>query len=272
MAAIRKAKQNSLPIILQPHGTYLNYNTHQLAKSVFDLLFGQLITTYTNHFVAISELEKQDLINQGIDPQKISVSPNGITLSSTKSANLKLPSNYLLYLGRLDGMKGLEWLITSFSVLRQFKPGLKLVIAGTGNPVYINSLKGLAQEKQVKKHITWFGHASPDQKQTLLKNARLTLYLSSKEAFGLVPLESILTGTPVIISDHVGSAPWVKRSKAGIIVSSNDQTTLVSLVEDLLDHPMGQSRLKQAKTYLASRLAWPRIAQQMENLYFKFLK
>ncbi len=114
--------------------------------------------------------------------------------------------NYMLYIGRLHPKKGIENLINAVSMNNDFlRSDTILKIAGKGRPDYEKRLHALVATLNLGDKIEWVGQVEGSEKEQLLANAFWTIMPSHTENFGLVVLESLAQGTPVIASK---GSPW----------------------------------------------------------------
>ncbi|MBK6621220.1 MAG: glycosyltransferase [Saprospirales bacterium] len=115
-------------------------------------------------------------------------------------------------MGRIDPVKGLEWLFRS---LPRLSFPLQLEIVGDGQKDYLQSLKTLASQLEIEKRISWAGWLSEGPKFDKIRSADLIVLLSRHENFANVVLESLAVGTPVLLSDQVGLSDYVLENDLG---------------------------------------------------------
>ena len=165
-----------------------------------------------------SEMERDQILVQFTVPKgKVGVIPNGVdiasyaipaarTLLETK-LGIKPGTTPFLYLGRLSKEKALEFLVVVWEkVIRQRKDSV-LVIAG-GNEInkeYIELLQGLVRSSWFSKSVLFPGSVSGGLKNALLQHSCCLLLPSHRESFGIVVLEALASGTPVLASE---GTPW----------------------------------------------------------------
>ncbi|NJN86947.1 MAG: glycosyltransferase family 4 protein [Leptolyngbyaceae cyanobacterium SL_7_1] len=170
--------------------------------------------------IAVSHHTKQDWVAVGCRDRSIDVVHNGVDLEVFKPAGERsqlcsqwqLPPNSFIisYIGRLDKVKGLETLISAFSLLLKEKPALRLFIAG--NPLlqkqaYRTELEALARTLAIESQVTFLGHVADPI--ALYQLSDLTVLPSTwAEPLGRTLLESMACGTPVVAS-RTGGIPEV---------------------------------------------------------------
>ncbi|MBK0378188.1 XrtY-associated glycosyltransferase XYAG1 [Mucilaginibacter segetis] len=212
------------PVLLSPRGTLSPYsftNRNIKSKKLIHRFLGKILlkrchihTTSGREYEAVQKL---------VSPLSINTIPNFVKL---EDVNIKENSESdpsilkLLYLSRIEEKKGLDLLIKA---LRLINVPYHLTIAGDGNPDYINKLQNEAKILRVNEHITWAGFVDTD-KFKLLQQQDLLVLPSHDENFGNVVIESLSTGTAVLISENVGLAKYIKKNKFGWICQSNPQS------------------------------------------------
>ncbi|SER31316.1 XrtY-associated glycosyltransferase XYAG1 [Pedobacter rhizosphaerae] len=217
------AKWHNLPVIVSPRGMLSNHTlTHgsfTLKIIIHRLLGKKLLNGCTLH--ATSEKEKEDILSV-MAHQNIIIIPNVIHLPKTVNApQIDTHSIFrLVFLSRVNPIKGLDLLFESLALLQI---NWTLTIAGSGDFEYLETLKRLAERLNIDKKITWLGQVDNQQKFDILRKNDLTVLLSQSESFANVVIESLSVGTPVLISDQVGLADYVKRENLGWICSLNAQ-------------------------------------------------
>lgn len=237
-----------MPLIISPRGMITNYTLSYRNIKIKWLLhttFGKyLLKNAVLHATSNQEAEN---IKQHVPACKISVIPNLLTINaentSAATAVLKHPANLrkntpvlhrkqkilnLLFLSRIDPKKGLEVLLVALSKVRFH---WALTIAGSGTETYVEILRQQAAALKISGKIKWIGQVSNELKYQLLSTKDLLVLPSSNENFGNVVLESLLVGTPVLISDTVGLAYYVSKSDLGWICAPDSDKLAKALVE-----------------------------------------
>lgn len=175
-----------------------------------------------------------------VDEKKISVIPNGISLeefdkidcidASSGKGTLEKGS-FLLYIGRLDSLKGIQYLIKAFQRIRKKNNGLKLVIAGRGE--FEPYLRRIASGTN---GILFVGHVySTVTKRLLYENCLAVVLPSIYETFPMVVLEAMACGKPVIATNVGGIPLLVRNGENGFLVEPKDVGALESSIRILLE-------------------------------------
>jgi glycosyltransferase involved in cell wall biosynthesis len=225
-----------------------------------------LLVAHATRIIAISNKTKEDLIEiLHVDPNKIDVIYHGYTPRPTEYHGLHLPSNYILYVGERRGYKNFDRLLDAFSTLISTHDDLKLVCAGKQlKKNEIKKIKTLGLTGRVLCQ-----HANDLQLEQLYHEARLFIYPSLYEGFGLPILESYANDCPVVLSSascfpeiagdageyfDPTSADDMATAMAHILDDNNRSDTIVAL---------GHKQLK--------RYSWKESARLTEITYRKTL-
>ncbi|MEO0068493.1 MAG: glycosyltransferase family 4 protein [candidate division WOR-3 bacterium] len=201
--------------------------------------------------------------------------PNGVDLTRFRTNPhpahcLEKDKPYILYVGRLDWRKGVLVLIRSLPFILKSHPEATLVVVGTG-PLE-SKAKRLCIRLGIEKSVIFTGYVPPEELPGYYSGC--TLYVSpalSGEAMGIVLLEAMASGKPVIASAISGYNEVVTDRETAILVPPGDAQRLAEAINQLLDSPELCQHLIQKGLRHVTRFAWPVIAQDIEALYEKAL-
>ncbi len=273
------ARKFNVPYIVQAHGSAFQKIGKEHMKIAFDKLIGNKILANSIKLIAVSnsEIKQYKLLNQ--DSSKIVKIPNGINteILIDQKGNEQfrkkycIPENYkiILYLGRLDKRKGIDFLISAFYKVKQFRDDVVLVIAGTKNR-YFHVLYTQIQYLNINADVRFTGNLSEKEKINAYLAADILVYPSTFEIFGLVPFEAILCNTPVIVTDDCGCGDIINEAEAGLLVKYGDIDDLREKILYLLSNPeKGEIFVKNGKNYIRNNLNYCILGKQLEKLYFE---
>jgi glycosyltransferase involved in cell wall biosynthesis len=220
------------------HGNYLNAlryrcfrNSYFLSAlygaSIFASRYKGLLENMTA-FICPTEFSKDKLLEVGVAEDRIFIKPHFIDASRVEPRPGQ--GDYVLYLGRLSGEKGLWTLIRAFEQL----PELKLKIAGTG-PIE-SALKLYVKEKGLK-NVEFLGFRQGQEKWKVLSDSLFIVVPSEwYETFCIVVLEGYAAGKPVIGSD-LGGLPYViENGKSGLLFEPGCVEGLLEMIIHLVNH------------------------------------
>jgi glycosyltransferase involved in cell wall biosynthesis len=191
----------------------------------------QIITT--------SNYSKKNLIKILGSDKAISYVYQSFNFHKTSSSNYKTPKNYLLHIGSFEKRKDLITLLKAFKIVDD--PNLKLVLAGAqiinGNSEVLDEIETFIIQNKFKDKVILAGYVSQDEASILYKNARIYVFPSLDEGFGIPLLEALSFSVPVICSDidvfrEIGN-DYVKYFKAGDSISLSKKIVSVLKAENL---------------------------------------
>ncbi len=228
--------------------------------------------------IAISEATKRDIVaHLNIPVDKVHVVYAGVaphyrpvtdiaTLRQTLSALRLTPNAYLLHVGTLEPRKNLRRLVEAYALLvkEALAPVPDLVLAGAGGWNYqeiLALIKGLGLQERVR----CIGRVPAEVLPALYSGARVFVYPSLYEGFGLPPLEAMACGTPVITS-NTSSLPEVVGD-AGVMVPPTDIAALAQAMAMLLCDPERCQILREAGLQRAAQFSWKRAAHELLGIY-----
>jgi glycosyltransferase involved in cell wall biosynthesis len=178
--------------------------------------------------LVVSEYMQRMLLKQGIASVCI---PNATVLPEPVALNPK--SLTLLYAGRLERLKGVQYLLEALPVVRREIPGVRLVVAGTGT--YTEALQACAQTLGVADVVEWVGHVDQRVLYDLYAQSAVVVVPSIwPEPFGKVGIEAMGVGRPVVASDVGGIREWLLNGVTGYVVPPCDAGALSEKIIDLL--------------------------------------
>jgi 1,4-alpha-glucan branching enzyme len=148
-------------------------------------------------------------------------------------------------------------------------PDVKFVIAGKG-PM-MEEWKNKAQRLGYGDKVLFAGFVSDEDRNRLLRNAAVTVFPSLYEPFGIVALEAMTAGSPVVVSDVGGLADVVEHGQNGLKMYAGDARSLATQVNVLLDDPVWAQHLAEAGRQSVKQYDWSRIAQQTITVYQRVL-
>ena len=239
------------------------------------------IAAGADRIVASNLVERADLVwHVGADPGRVRVIPCGVDVElfrprprAAARARLGLDAEHvLLFVGRLTPIKGLETLLRALAVLRS--DGLAaarvalLVVGGTkGDSDDGAHLRHLAQDLGVAAWVDFRGPQPQDALPDYYAAADLCLMPSRYESFGMVALEAMACGVPVIASRAGGLAVTVQDGTTGRLVPEGDVAALAQSVAGLLADDAGRRALGARAVEWARRFAWPSVGRSLAELY-----
>jgi len=222
--------------------------------------------------IATNRAEVKRLINYWkIPKEKVVHIPNGVDTEFFKPLPyIEKSSDVVLYVGNLVKGKGLAILLKAFARCKQEIKHLKLWIVGDG---YLRPrLELLAQKLGISKDVTFFGRFTHNELRIIYNLATVTILPSEKESFGLVLVESMACGTPVVSTVTEGSIEIVKDKVNGLLVRQYDEEAISEAICKIIsDRSLRQIMGENARRYAVECFSWGKIKKRLDTLYRSLL-
>ncbi len=237
------ARMTRLPFVFTVH------NLLPPMHPVHSFLFRQ-IAPLASRILAVSPAVAHSLTAQGVSSGKIVVVPNGVDLvrfetendrAATRSA-LGVQDEALLVLavGRLSREKGFDVLVKAFAAVRREFPNARLVLVGTGDEE--EPLRSLAASLSISVHFTGYvAEAVP-----LMQAADILVVPSRQEGQGIVALEAMAAGVPVVASRVGGLVDTITEGVTGLLVPPEDSDALAGTLISLWADPLRRAAIARA--------------------------
>jgi glycosyltransferase involved in cell wall biosynthesis len=279
-AAASKAEELDIPLVFTFHTQYREY-THYFPlpqEAIQDFIKNTVKTWLIDfmhkcqHIVIPSESMKEILTRDYGLMGPYTVVPTGIDLEPYQSADgkeLRASKNWqddkvVISTGRLAPEKNWDTLLRAAKKVHQDHPDLRLVIIGHGPEE--DGLKSLAAELGISERVTFTGKLPFSDVTTYLKAADLFGFASVTETQGLVTMEAIAAGLPVVAVDASGTRDIVDSGVQGFLVP-NDADALAASMKKLMDSPEMMRRFSIQALEKAKALDVRKMAKKLVNVY-----
>lgn len=206
-------------------------------------------------------------------PDEYDIIPNGIQVDDFADAkpfpHLQDGKVNLLWVGRLEKRKGLKYLLSAYSKLKWDWPDLRLIIVGPGKPD-ADSYRIIGE--RALNDVVFVGDVSDEDKARYYKSA--DIYCSpatGKESFGIVLLEAMAAGKPVVASNIEGYASVITHGHEGLLVPPKKDEQLANAIGALLKDPALRARLGANGRETVEEYRWERVAERVMDHYKSFL-
>ena len=171
----------------------------------------------------------------------------------------------ILFVGRMEPRKGLIHLLRAFRKLQRDGVRARLLLVGTGPGE--REARRYVLTRQLE-NVEFLGRVPEGQKAQLFKTA--DIYVSpatGRESFGIVLLEAMSAGAPIICSDIHGYRGVVRRDRDGLLVEPGNADALAASIRRLIDDPQLRAQLSRAGEERAQLFTWERVGQAVEEYY-----
>jgi D-inositol-3-phosphate glycosyltransferase len=224
-----------------------------------------------HRIVVTTDTEKEELVQYyGAIPDKVSVVPCGVNMELFQPAdrlmarkNLGLTGKkILLFVGRIDPLKGIEQLLRATAYLGNIN-GLRLIVIGgdEDSQYEIGRLQRLAGELGMQDAVDFKGLVKHDELPDYYSAADACIVPSYYESFGLVALEALACGTPVVATDVGDLKNIIRQGENGYIIADNNPRELARKINLLLSGRSDDGESALAIRASVSRYGWPNIAK-----------
>ncbi|WP_071189554.1 glycosyltransferase family 1 protein [Trichormus sp. NMC-1] len=188
-------------------------------------------------------------------------------------------SKVILYVGRFDPRKGIETLVRAVRESEFYgSKDLKLIIGGGSTPGNSDGrerdrIEGIVNELGMSECTIFAGRLSPEILPNYYAAADVCVIPSHYEPFGLVAVEAMASGTPVIASDVGGLQFTVVNENTGLLVPPQDVAAFSNAIDRILSNPEWRTQLGQAgNRRVMSKFSWDGVAMQLDELYTQLLQ
>lgn len=229
------------------------------------------VLKYIHAFTAVSDAAAEHVLSLANVP--INIIPNGINLKKyqhKRHENQDNSKKTILYIGRLEKRKGINYLLKAFEQLQQHHPDVQLDIVGTGPDE--QKLRDEVEELELK-HVRFLGYLDDSDKIRCLQQADLFCSPARYgESFGIVLLEAMAAGVPLVAGDNPGYVSVMKgRGTLSIVDPKNTNEFARKLELFLTDEELRKIWRKWAKEYVQA-FDYKRVIDTYEVLYERTLK
>ncbi len=275
------ARRYGVPYVVDAHGSTPRMAGGRrgfkwMLKWLFDVIFGYKLLRDASRVIAQTEVGVSEYKKLGVNKGKIVLISPPFDIKDfsqlpspglfRQKYNVK-EKRIVLFLGRIHWIKGLDFLVESFSELAQSKSDAILVIVGPDDG-YKSTLDKLIEDLDLSDRVLFTGFLGGEEKLSALVDADLLVQTSVYEQGAWAPFEAILCNTPIIVSSNSGAGEDVKRIDAGYLVEYGNKNELRDVMQYVLDNPSeAQKKTQKAKRYIKSKLSLDKGIEKYEELY-----
>jgi len=233
----------------------------------------ELLARDCHRIIATTKKEKEYLVqNYSASPERISVIPCGVNLNLFQPADKKTAKQQLgfdedkviLFVGRIEPLKGIDQLLRAIPYLEN-SHRLRLVVVGGGeyDQHEMKRLRKLSQSLHMENSVTFSGLIKHEELNHFYNAADVCVIPSYYESFGLVALESLACGTPVVTTNVGDLQSIVQQGETGYVVMDNTPSALASKIGLLLSKPGSDAKYTSSIRASVTRFSWSNIAHEI---------
>lgn len=263
------AKKKNYPVLITTHGMlepWVIRKNYWIKKLPALLLYQKKALKMANSLVATAESERKNLLIANYNPI-VELVPNGVIMDDISLKYSWEPNKIILFLALLRPNKGADLLIKAVKKLENELTGYRVIIAGTGENGYVNSLKELVHNLNLEGIVSFPGGIYGNEKWDLYQKADVFVLPTLNENFGIVIAESLASGTPVITTK---GAPWpeLEEWKCGWWVE-RDVSSFVRALEEFLKLPVEkwEQMGRKGRKLIEEKYSSEKVAKELMMLY-----
>jgi len=255
-----------MPLVVTAHS---DRGGESVSKRLFDWAVPPLTLRRAHRVIALTAVEAQNLERLGVEPGRIRIIPNGVDLGEFENMPVQRGSDSditILFVGRCyPRQKGLEYLVKAIQLLpSRHKVHLKIVGEDWGG---LQNLRALARSLAVEEQVTFTGPLPRCEVIRAYGSADIFVLPSLFEPFGIVLLEAMAAGLPVVASRVGGIPNVVLDATTGLLVPPGDSRALAQALEQLIFDPLLRRRMGDAGRLKAAAYSWDLLLPRILKVY-----
>jgi glycosyltransferase involved in cell wall biosynthesis len=230
----------------------------------FEMFWRKLVTRKVDKVIVPSNYLKEESIRNGIPSEKIEVAPH-FTDKNPKREYIEPEANTILFIGRMDPLKGIRELVNALSLIKERPWKAYIIGTGDGFEKYIK----MSQDLGIGEKIIFLKNLDYEAIDEYYQRASMVVFPSMcAESFGLVGIEAMSFGRPVIAFDVGGPREWLVDGETGFLVKRGDIKGLADRILQLLEdeqlaRKMGRKGLERVEKYYRKEIH----IRQLLNVY-----
>ncbi len=268
-----------IPYVLSCHGefSYEKQNWRQIfLRKLFDKFIGERIVNNAAKLIALTPFEQAQYLNGGVEKNKIAVVPNGV--SSAEFSDMPFVGSFkklfkigdekvVLYIGRINKYKGIDFLVKAFALVCKIRTDVRLVIAGPDDG-FLRTLEQMIAELDLGSRVLFTGSLNRRQVAAAYNDCTLVVYPSVQEGFPIVPLEAGNVGKPVIVTD-IPAMNYVLKGEFGLTVPYGNVIQLKTSIETILNNlELSKKFAENGRRFVRQNYSWETVGKRIEDLYY----
>jgi len=238
----------------------------------------RLVIGCSDAVCASNSVEAQQLIDlYGADPSRIEIVPPGVDHAffapgDRRGARWALglgPEPVLLFVGRIQPLKGLDVAVAALGAMRSRNATLVVVggPSGTEGEAELARIKAMIHHLGLEQRVRFVPPQPHHMLSTYYRAADVCVVPSRSESFGLVAAEASACGTPVVATAVGGLTTLVDDGVSGILMPDREPANWAVVLDDLLDHPLRLVAMSVAAAERGRRYTWSTTAARLRRVY-----
>lgn len=277
------ARKFGKPYIISPRGNLMRspLTSHWLKKYLYIALIEKRNLRHAAAIHFTVPAEKEDYIAAGFPMKHAIVLPNGIDPrkftheyvrgSFRERYRIGKEKRLVVFLGRLNWMKGFDTLIPAFAEVVKKAPDTVLAIVGGDEREYKKNIQSLIAEFRLEEKVVFAGMLRGAEKYAALRDGNLFVLPSYSENFGMAAIEAMHAGLPVVVTEGVGIAEDIKEAGAGLVVKKELHALAEAICSVLNDANSGKEMGRRGKALVEQKFYESRIGERFLAEYNKLI-
>jgi glycosyltransferase involved in cell wall biosynthesis len=238
-------------------------------KGFFGRSVERSVSRLPDRIISVSESTRRKLIDLGARPDVITTIPNGVDLSEASKVKPSEQKADILFAGRLAKDKNADILLKSIKLVQAEMPDINCCIVGEGPEE--QRLKELSKELAISKNVRFLGYMKAHEEViALIKSAKVYAMPSTREGFGIIYLEAMACGVPVIgvySKDSECVSELITDGMNGFLLKELDERVLADRILLLLKDEKMRYEMGLKGKEIAQAYSWDKLAERTEKLY-----
>ena len=279
------ARKYGIPYVIDAHGSTLriarNRGVKWLLQRLYDMLWGYRLLRGASKVIAETEVGIKEYKDLGVPGEKIVLLEPAFAIEEYSKLppwgrfrdKYKIKDRHIvMFFGRINWIKGVDFLTESFSELLQLKEDVILVFVGPDDG-YKSQLEQIISTLNIADKVLFTGFLSGDDKLSALVDADVVIQTSRHEQGAWAPFEAILCGTPIIVTEHTGAGEDVKEIDAGYLAEFGNKKALAQLIVRVLEDPAeARAKAQRAAQYLREHRSLDNMVTDYEKVYLQCIE
>lgn len=269
----REARRLNKPYAICPAGALPIFGRSRLLKQAYNVWIGRDLVRLAQAHIAIASNEIEQFANYGVTSDRITIIPNGVNPGDYHNQDMESfrrrtgfgTAPYILFLGRLNPVKGPDLILKAFDRIASIPGDWHLVFAGPDGGMEA-SLKSMAARMGLNERTHFIGYVDGAVKAAAYHGASLVAIPSRQEAMSIVVLEAGICGKPVLMTDQCGF-PALSEVGGGRIVAATEDGLADGLREMIHDAEVTRAMGERLRRHVERQYTWEGVAQKYLTLF-----
>lgn len=261
------AKLTGTPIVAVQHEFFnlTSYQAYDPVTATLLLLVQNILRIGTYHSVITpTTYVARKLADYGVDSSQIVVIPNGVEADKYHLPDVDRDPTSLITVGRLTKRKGQDKILNAFKKVQEQVPAAHLHILGKG-PLR-EELVEISEELDISDVVTFHGYVNNERKVELMNEAGLFVFASRQEGYGLVVLEAMAAGLPVVAKKLPVYEDFFENGTNGYLVNTPVDENLAKATIILLYNHTTRQAISKRNRNKAAQYSWDQTVSEMEEV------